>query len=279
MPAAVPTCITRLARKPHSSNPTPCCPQDEECQREERALRKLAQARQQARKDKYPCKVAEGLYIGGCCAKLQLRAWSVLPLLPHLRPPCLLAFLLLLFPLAHPYPRPACNAACQACRAARLLASSSPAPCSPPPPPPPAGAVGAARNLKALQKAGITHVVNASPAVPCFFREHGTFEYLAVDLYDDPSADLLVHVDRVNEFIDSARKAGGGVLVHCYAGQSRSAALLMAYLMAEGAGRDMVSAWGAVRKARPCAKPNAGFLRQLAQYAGELGREGAFEVA
>lgn len=80
-----------------------------------------------------------------------------------------------------------------------------------------------------------------------------------------------------NAFIAEGR-AAGGVLVHCYAGQSRSAALVMAYLMA-AEGRDMVTAWAAVRKARPQARPNSGFLRQLAQYATALGRCGAFEVA
>ena len=52
----------------------------------------------------------------------------------------------------------------------------------------------------------------------------------------------------------------------------------MAYLMA-CEHRDMVTAWAVVRKARPCAKPNSGFLRQLSQYGQELGLEGAFEGA
>ena len=52
------------------------------------------------------------------------------------------------------------------------------------------GAAGAARNLKALRKRGITHIVNAAPAVPCHFRDNpeGAFEYLALPLFDDPDA-------------------------------------------------------------------------------------------
>lgn len=140
-----------------------------------------------------------------------------------------------------------------------------------------AGSIGAARNIKALQKCGITHILNASPAVPCFFQEHGNFEYLQVNLFDDSEADLLVHVEKTNKFIIEGRGAGG-ILVHCYAGQSRSAALLMAYLMA-CENKDMVTAWSMVRKGRPQAKPNSGFLRQLATYSSELGRDGAFEIA
>ena len=80
-----------------------------------------------------------------------------------------------------------------------------------------------------------------------------------------------------NAFIAEGR-AAGGVLVHCYAGQSRSAALVMAYLMATEH-KGLVEAWAAVRRARPCARPNSGFLQQLAAYAAELGLEGAFEIA
>lgn len=52
------------------------------------------------------------------------------------------------------------------------------------------GGAGAARNLKALRKRGITHIVNAAPAVPCHFRDNpeGAFEYLALPLFDDPDA-------------------------------------------------------------------------------------------
>lgn len=52
------------------------------------------------------------------------------------------------------------------------------------------GGAGAARNLKALRKRGITHIVNAAPAVPCHFRDNpeGAFEYLPLPLFDDPDA-------------------------------------------------------------------------------------------
>ena len=60
------------------------------------------------------------------------------------------------------------------------------------------------------------------------------------------------------------------MLVHCYAGQSRSAALVIAHLLAAAPGLGLAEAWAAVRAARPCARPNPGFLRQLAAYAQSL---------
>jgi protein phosphatase slingshot len=134
------------------------------------------------------------------------------------------------------------------------------------------GALGAARNLKALRKAGITHVLNCSPAVPCFFRDHpNEFTYHVVPIFDDDDADLLAHLPPASAFIAAGRRAGG-VLVHCYAGQSRSAAFVMGHLV-ECEGASLVDAFAAVRRARPAARPNRGFLQQLDTYASVLGQQ------
>lgn len=52
------------------------------------------------------------------------------------------------------------------------------------------GGAGAARNLKALRKRGITAIVNAAPSVPCHFKDcpEDEFEYLVLPLFDDPDA-------------------------------------------------------------------------------------------
>ena len=52
------------------------------------------------------------------------------------------------------------------------------------------GGAAAARNLKALRKRGITAILNASPSLPCYFKDNpeGCFEYLVVPLFDDPEA-------------------------------------------------------------------------------------------
>ncbi len=49
------------------------------------------------------------------------------------------------------------------------------------------------------------------------------------------------------------------MLVHCYAGQSRSVAFVLAYLCAHQ-GLSLADAYALVLAARPCAKPNAGAL-------------------
>ncbi|RMZ57025.1 hypothetical protein APUTEX25_002257 [Auxenochlorella protothecoides] len=129
------------------------------------------------------------------------------------------------------------------------------------------GGIGAARNLRAMRKAGITHVVNASPVVPCFFRDapEGAVTYLTIPLFDDEEADLLSALPDVVDFIAAARAQGGGVLVHCYAGQSRSVALAIGYLLRTQPGLGVQAALELVRRTRPCARPNAGFMKQLEQ--------------
>ena len=62
-----------------------------------------------------------------------------------------------------------------------------------------AGSLGAARNLEGLQKRGVTHVLNASPIVPCFHRRH--FRYKCVPVYDDVDEDISSFFTETNRFI------------------------------------------------------------------------------
>jgi hypothetical protein len=52
-----------------------------------------------------------------------------------------------------------------------------------------------------------------------------------VPLLDIHSQNLLDHLEDCLEFIESGRNSGGVVLVHCFAGVSRSGAVVTAYLM------------------------------------------------
>jgi dual specificity phosphatase 12 len=89
------------------------------------------------------------------------------------------------------------------------------------------------------------------------------FKYLKLQqLRDRPSEELSVHLPAVYEFIDNARDSGGRVLVHCFKGQSRSAAIVCAYLV-DRLGMSLEEALSIVRSARPIAIPNSGFMRQL----------------
>eukprot|EP00439_Symbiodinium_sp_Y106_P083654 s505_g23.t3 len=87
----------------------------------------------------------------------------------------------------------------------------------------------AAAQYAELRSKGITHV--AVVARSCKAQFPGAFRYLTLDLLDDGTDNLLPHLNRCFAFLDEAFQAHGRVLVHCFAGASRSASIVTAYLM------------------------------------------------
>lgn len=90
------------------------------------------------------------------------------------------------------------------------------------------------------------------------------FLRMAVPLRDTESEDLLDYLDVCLDFIDKSRKEGA-VLVHCFAGVSRSAAIITAYLMkAEQLSQE--DALESLRQSCDFVCPNDGFLDQLKMF-------------
>ncbi|EPS66422.1 hypothetical protein M569_08352, partial [Genlisea aurea] len=90
------------------------------------------------------------------------------------------------------------------------------------------------------------------------------FLRMAVPLRDMESEDLLDYLDVCLDFIEDSRKKGS-ILVHCFAGVSRSAAIITAYLMKS----EQLSQEDAVESLRQCCEtvyPNDGFLEQLRMF-------------
>ncbi|XP_058080094.1 uncharacterized protein LOC131228220 [Magnolia sinica] len=87
---------------------------------------------------------------------------------------------------------------------------------------------------------------------------------MAVPLRDMESENLLDYLDVCLDFIDESRKEGS-VLVHCFAGVSRSAAIITAYLMrTEHLSQE--DALESLRQSCEFVCPNDGFLEQLKMF-------------
>lgn len=119
----------------------------------------------------------------------------------------------------------------------------------------------AARELPALRRAGVTHVINLAGKQSPNYHEP-TLRYMRLYVRDDHREEMTPLFASVAAFIDDARRAGGAVLVHCRQGISRSVTAAIAYVvMREGVTVD--DAMREIRSCRPIANPNSGFYEAL----------------
>lgn len=87
-------------------------------------------------------------------------------------------------------------------------------------------------------------------------------EYFHVDCLDLPDTHLKPICDECNPIIGNALKNQKNILVHCNAGVSRSAAVIIGFLMQE-LHFNYVDAYEQVKTVRRCIQPNPGFCKQL----------------
>lgn len=92
---------------------------------------------------------------------------------------------------------------------------------------------------------------------PCFPAD---LKYKVVSAMDVPWENLSKYFESCIRFIKTAIKHGGGCLVHCYGGVSRSATIVIAYLMSEHK-MGMFEALNFVKVKRSAVFPNPGFQR------------------
>ncbi|XP_028271371.1 protein phosphatase Slingshot homolog 3 isoform X2 [Parambassis ranga] len=124
-----------------------------------------------------------------------------------------------------------------------------------------------AANFEELQKNNVGYILNVTREIDNFFPESLT--YMNIRVYDVEKTDLLSHWTDTYNFINTARKSGQAVLVHCKMGVSRSASTVIAYAMKQYHWPlDVALAY--VRDRRPVVKPNEGFMKQLQTYSGIL---------
>ena len=87
-------------------------------------------------------------------------------------------------------------------------------------------------------------------------------------LYDDATEDILSIVKKALPTIQTSLTSKRSVLVHCAAGISRSASVVIAYLM-KTEGLSFNDAKQEVKKKRPIINPNPGFSAQLENWNGQ----------
>ncbi|XP_073343080.1 protein phosphatase Slingshot homolog 3 [Pagrus major] len=124
-----------------------------------------------------------------------------------------------------------------------------------------------AANFDELQKNNVGYILNVTREIDNFFPE--SFTYMNIRVYDVEATDLLSHWPDTYNFINTARKSGQALLVHCKMGISRSGSTVIAYAMKQQRWPlDVALAY--VRERRSIVNPNDGFMKQLQTYNGIL---------
>ncbi|XP_073008505.1 dual specificity protein phosphatase PHS1-like isoform X2 [Typha latifolia] len=126
------------------------------------------------------------------------------------------------------------------------------------------GGALAARSMFTLQHLGINHIlclcsneIGQSDSQYPFL-----FDYRNFSVSDNDDEDISDLFEEASDFIDYVEYIGGKVLVHCFEGKSRSATVVLAYLMLRK-NFTLLEAWNTLKKVHRRAQPNDGFAKIL----------------
>ena len=125
------------------------------------------------------------------------------------------------------------------------------------------GSIDSVYDITELKNKGIKNVISViadfTPPYP------DDFDYLVVNAFDTENTDLSDVFDRTNAFINDSVLNGESILIHCYAGRSRSVSILIAYIMQEF-GMRYNDSLNAIKNIREIVEPNTSFKAQLIKY-------------
>ncbi|XP_060517754.1 dual specificity protein phosphatase MPK-4-like [Cylas formicarius] len=127
------------------------------------------------------------------------------------------------------------------------------------------GSLAAAKDIATLNRLKITHIITIDTCpLPRNILElsHVVLKY--IQLSDEPKEDLLSYLDETDSFIKEGL-GKGNVLIHCYFGVSRSATVVIAYIMKKYE-LTYTEAFEKVKAKRRIVFPNKGFVSQLKLY-------------
>jgi len=130
------------------------------------------------------------------------------------------------------------------------------------------GSQDAAANIAELESFKITHILNVATGIENAFPKE--FIYCNVEILDVDEASIVDCFPKCFAFIESAVNNNTGVLVHCNAGVSRSASVVIGYLM-KVKRISYAEAFDIVKEKRSKIQPNRGFIEQLQIYEKQLG--------
>lgn len=120
------------------------------------------------------------------------------------------------------------------------------------------GSADEAVNKKWLDSKGVKYIVNCAIEHDNYHSKTGKYKYLKLHLDDSPDQKLNYAVAHAFRFIEEGLNSGYAVFVHCHAGISRSASIVIYFLMRKfgGSYRDALEL---TQNRREQVDPNEGF--------------------
>ena len=112
-----------------------------------------------------------------------------------------------------------------------------------------------------LKKLGIKKILTIMDYTPPSYKEDDKFIHKIISIADIPVVNIIKYFGECIKFIDGEEK----VLVHCMAGVSRSASIVIAYIMWKEK-KSFQEALEFTSKKRSCVFPNDGFKDQLKMF-------------
>ncbi|XP_042567410.1 uncharacterized protein si:dkey-175m17.7 [Cyprinus carpio] len=128
-----------------------------------------------------------------------------------------------------------------------------------------------AQDLDLLLRLNIGFVVNVTTHLPLYHLDKGLVHYKRLQYTENINQNIRKKQKQLFSFFvsEEAHQCGRGVLVHCQAGVSRSATIVIAYLMKHTL-MTMTDAYKYVRSRRPIVSPNLNFMGQLLEFERDL---------
>jgi len=128
-----------------------------------------------------------------------------------------------------------------------------------------------ARNYYELISNNIGLILNCSADIPNYFEEDDAFVYERVNVYDQSNQDIKVYFNTMSDKIQAFKKDNPDkkILIHCFMGSSRSASILIAYLI-KYENYKTRDALNYLREKRNVVNINVDFFTQLIAFEREI---------
>ena len=118
----------------------------------------------------------------------------------------------------------------------------------------------AAKNEEFLKEYNISTVINCAEELTSVYKD---IKFMELKLYDTNDQNLFPKFEVAYKYIKLHSK--NNILIHCKMGASRSASLVIFYIMKEK-GWDYDTSYKYTEKRRPVINPKGGFAAQLRDY-------------